>query len=98
MEVVDRVKAIIPQIQAELPAGSRSTCWPTGRSRSARAIDDVEFTLALAALLVIVAIYFFLRSFRATMIPAIALPISVIGTFAACISAATRSTTYHCWR
>ena len=82
VEVVDRVKEILPQIQAELPPGVEVRLL-ADRSKSIReAIEDVEFTLALAAVLVIIAIYFFLRSFRATLIPAIALPISVIGTFA----------------
>ncbi len=82
VEVVDRVKAIIPQIQAELPAGVEIHLLADRSKPIREAIADVEFTLALAAILVIIAIYFFLRSFRATMIPAIALPISVIGTFA----------------
>jgi hydrophobe/amphiphile efflux-1 (HAE1) family protein len=83
VEVVDRVKAMIPAIQAELPTGVEIQLL-ADRSQSIRhAIADVEFTLLLAALLVVAAIYFFLRSFRATLIPAIALPISVIGTFAA---------------
>ena len=83
VEVVDRVKAMLPAIQAELPTGVEiTTPRRPRRCRSAHAIEDVEFTLALAGLLVIIAIYFFLRSFRATLIPAIALPISVIGTFA----------------
>ena len=82
VEVVDRVKAIIPQIQAELPPGVEIHLLADRSKPIREAIADVEFTLALAAILVIVAIYFFLRSFRATMIPAIALPISVIGTFA----------------
>ena len=82
VEVSDRVKAILPQIQAELPSGVEVVLL-NDRSISIRdAIDDVQFTLGLAGLLVIVAIYFFLRSLRATLIPAIALPISVIGTFA----------------
>ncbi|MBM3647119.1 MAG: acriflavine resistance protein B [Alphaproteobacteria bacterium] len=83
VEVVDRVKAMLPAIQAELPPGVEIEQL-ADRSVSIRhAIADVEFTLLLAALLVIVAIYFFLRSARATLIPAIALPISIIGTFAA---------------
>ena len=82
VEVVDRVKAMLPAIQAELPTGVEILVL-NDRSISIRdAIEDVEFTLGLAGLLVIVAIYFFLRSARATLIPAIALPISVIGTFA----------------
>ncbi len=82
VEVVDRVKAMLPAIQVELPSGVEISVL-NDRSVSIRdAIEDVEFTLMLAGVLVIVAIYFFLRSFRATLIPAIALPISVIGTFA----------------
>jgi len=82
VEVVDRVKAMLPAIQAELPSGVGISLL-ADRSVSIRnAVDDVQFTLMLAGFLVIVAIYFFLRSFRATLIPAIALPISVIGTFA----------------
>ena len=82
VEVVDRVKAMLPAIQAELPPGVEIQLL-ADRSKPIRdAIDDVEFTLILAAVLVIIAIYFFLRSFRATLIPAIALPISIIGTFA----------------
>ncbi len=82
VEVVDRVRSMLPAIQAELPTGVEISVL-NDRSVSIRhAIEDVQFTLILAGLLVVVAIYFFLRSFRATLIPAIALPISVIGTFA----------------
>jgi hydrophobe/amphiphile efflux-1 (HAE1) family protein len=83
VEVVDRVKAMLPAIRAELPPGVDITLLADRSLPIRHAIEDVEFTLMLAALLVIGAIYFFLRSFRATLIPAIALPISVIGTFAA---------------
>jgi HAE1 family hydrophobic/amphiphilic exporter-1 len=82
VEVVDRVRAMLPAIQAEMMSGVEITIL-NDRSVSIReAIEDVEFTLVLAGILVIIAIYFFLRSFRATIIPAIALPISVVGTFA----------------
>jgi hydrophobe/amphiphile efflux-1 (HAE1) family protein len=82
VEVVDRVKAMMPAIQVELPTGVDISIL-NDRSVSIRdAIEDVQFTLGLAGILVIIAIYFFLRSARATLIPAIALPISVIGTFA----------------
>ena len=46
------------------------------------AVDDVQFTLMLTVVLVVIVIFLFLRSFRATLIPALALPISLIGTFA----------------
>src|SRR4029077_1287965 len=82
VEVVDRVRAMLPAIQAELLSGVDIVIL-NDRSVSIRnAVEDVEFTLCLAGILVVIAIYFFLRSFRATLIPAIALPISVIGTFA----------------
>jgi len=82
VEVVDRIKGMLPAIRAELPTGVNIDVL-ADRSVSIRdAIEDVEFTLCLAGVLVIIAIYFFLRSARATLIPAIALPISVIGTFA----------------
>ncbi len=82
VEVVDRVKAMLPAIQNELPTGVDISVL-NDRSVSIRdAIEDVQFTLCLSGILVVIAIYFFLRSARATLIPAIALPISVIGTFA----------------
>jgi HAE1 family hydrophobic/amphiphilic exporter-1 len=82
VEVVDRVRAMLPAIQAELPTGVDIAVLADRSIPIRHAIEDVEFTLLLAGFLVIVAIYFFLRSVRATLIPAIALPISVIGTFA----------------
>ncbi|MFZ5782175.1 MAG: efflux RND transporter permease subunit [Pseudomonadota bacterium] len=82
VEVVDRVKAMLPAIQAELPPGVDIVLLADRSVPIRHAIEDVEFTLILAAILVVVAIYFFLRSARATLIPAIALPISIVGTFA----------------
>jgi hydrophobe/amphiphile efflux-1 (HAE1) family protein len=82
VEVVDRVRSMLPAIQAELPTGVEISVLNDRSIPIRNAIEDVEFTLMLAGLLVVVAIYFFLRSFRATLIPAIALPISVVGTFA----------------
>jgi hydrophobe/amphiphile efflux-1 (HAE1) family protein len=82
VEVVDRVRALLPQIAREAPATYNIQVM-MDRSKSIReSIADVEFTLALAGLLVIVVIWFFLKSWRATLIPAVALPISIIGTFA----------------
>jgi HAE1 family hydrophobic/amphiphilic exporter-1 len=82
VEVVDRARALLPAIRAELPAGVEIDVL-NDRSLSIRhAIEDVEFTLVISMLLVIAVIYLFLRSLRATIIPAIALPISLVGTFA----------------
>ena len=82
IETVDSIKRILPSFQAKLPAAiSMNTLYD--RSISIReAIDDVQFTLILAGLLVILVILIFLRNLSATIIPALALPISVIGTFA----------------
>ncbi|MBV9834930.1 MAG: efflux RND transporter permease subunit [Alphaproteobacteria bacterium] len=81
VEVVDRVRAMLPQIQRELPANVEVSVL-VDRSVSIRhSIDDVQITLAIAICLVIMVIYLFLRSLRATLIPALALPISLIGTF-----------------
>ena len=82
VEVVDRVKAMLPAIQAELPPGVEIDALADRSRRSATPSRTSQFTLTLAGALVIIVIYFFLRSFRATLIPAMALPISVIGTFA----------------
>ncbi|MDB5511177.1 MAG: efflux transporter permease subunit [Enterovirga sp.] len=82
VEVVDRARSLLPAIRAELPAGV-SIDVLNDRSLSIRhAVEDVEFTLFLSMVLVILVIYLFLRSARATLIPAIALPISLTGTFA----------------
>lgn len=82
VEVVDRIKEILPQVQATLPAGVQAEVM-IDRSLSIRhSIEDVMVSLGLAIVLVVITIYFFLRSMRATLIPAIALPISLIGTFA----------------
>ncbi|KAA5599181.1 efflux RND transporter permease subunit [Blastochloris sulfoviridis] len=82
VEVVDRIQALMPSIRASLPAGVNIDVI-MDRSKPIRAaIHDVEITLGIAMVLVIIVIYFFLRSARATLIPAIALPISLIGTFA----------------
>lgn len=82
VEVVDRVRAMLPQIRQEAPA-SYEVSVLNDRSISIReSVADVQFTLALAALLVIIVIWFFLKSWRATLIPAAALPISIVGTFA----------------
>jgi hydrophobe/amphiphile efflux-1 (HAE1) family protein len=82
VDVVDRARSLLPAIRAELPAGVNIEVL-NDRSLSIRhAIEDVEFSLCLSMVLVILVIYLFLRSVRATIIPAIALPISLVGTFA----------------
>ncbi|NJL07777.1 MAG: MMPL family transporter [Methylacidiphilales bacterium] len=82
VEVVDRIQALLPSIRAGLPAGVNIDVMMDRSKPIRHAIEDVEITLGIAIVLVIIVIYFFLRSARATLIPAIALPISLIGTFA----------------
>ncbi len=80
---VDAIKHILPAFQAKLPASMELNVL-YDRSESIReSIHDVQFTLVLAGGLVILVILLFLRNLSATLIPALALPISVIGTFAA---------------
>jgi len=82
VQVVDAVKALLPQIRGELPA-NMDIAVLNDRSVSIRAaIEDVMISLGLAVVLVVLVIWLFLKSARATLIPAIALPISLIGTFA----------------
>jgi HAE1 family hydrophobic/amphiphilic exporter-1 len=83
VETVDAIKRVLPTFQASLPASIELQVH-YDRSVSIRdAIGDVQFTLVLAGVLVILVILLFLRNLSATMIPSLALPISVIGTFAA---------------
>jgi hydrophobic/amphiphilic exporter-1 (mainly G- bacteria), HAE1 family len=83
VEVVDKVNALFPQFRAQLPpAINMETLYD--RSLSIRqSVDDVKFSLELAVVLVVLVIFLFLRNISATLIPSLALPLSVIGTFAA---------------
>ncbi len=82
IEVVDAIKAVLPTFEAQLPPSLNLSVF-YDRSLTIRAsIEDVQFTLVLAALLVILVIFLFLRSASATIIPSLALPISIVATFA----------------
>ena len=82
IEVVDRIKALLPQLQASLPAAAELKVL-TDRTITIRAsVNDVRSELMLAIALVVMVIYLFLRSIPATIIPAVAVPLSLIGTFA----------------
>jgi hydrophobic/amphiphilic exporter-1 (mainly G- bacteria), HAE1 family len=81
VEVVDRIKALLPNLEQQLPASVQL------RVRSDRAVpiresvNDVKFTLGLTVCLVVLVIFLFLRNLSATIIPSLALPFSIIGTF-----------------
>jgi len=79
--VVDHVKAMLPQFSAQLPASIRMHIF-YDRSQSIRAaVDDVQLTLLIAGVMVVGVIFLFLRTVRATLIPSLALPIAIVGTF-----------------
>jgi hydrophobic/amphiphilic exporter-1 (mainly G- bacteria), HAE1 family len=82
VQVASAVKTLLPIFRKQLPA-SVDLQILYDRSESIRAsVNDVEFTLLLAVILVVLVIFFFLRSLSATIIPSLALPFSIVGTFA----------------
>jgi multidrug efflux pump len=82
IQVVDRIKQLLPQLQTTLP-GSVKVAILTDRTTTIRAsVHDVQIELAMAVVLVVLVIFLFLGSPAATFIPSIAVPVSIIGTFA----------------
>jgi HAE1 family hydrophobic/amphiphilic exporter-1 len=83
IEVINGIKALLPSFRAQLPA-SVSLDILIDRSTAIRdSVAEVKFTLVLAVILVVLVIFLFLRNLAATVIPAIAMPIAIVGTFAA---------------
>src|SRR5258706_6006350 len=82
IEVTDGVKRLLPLFQAELPPSVKMDILYDRSDTIRESFDDVKFTLALALALVVAVIFVFLRNFSATIIPSLALPFSIIGTFA----------------
>jgi hydrophobe/amphiphile efflux-1 (HAE1) family protein len=82
IETVQRIKAMMPVLQASIPAGVKVNVI-SDRTQTIRAsVADVQFTLMLTVVLVVMVIFIFLRSFWATIIPAVTVPLALIGTFA----------------
>jgi len=80
--VVDHIKALLPQLQATLPPSVRVAIL-TDRTQTIRAsVQDVQFELVLTIGLVVMVIFLFLRNLPATIIPGVAVPLSIVGTFA----------------
>src|SRR5205807_5293200 len=79
--VVDRIKKLLPQLQAGLPAAVQVTIFTDRTSTIRASVADVQFSLMLTVGLVVMVIFLFLRSIRATIIPSVAVPLSLIGTF-----------------
>src|SRR6202045_2260985 len=81
ISVVDRVKKILPQLKAALPASVHVEILTDRTSTIRASVADVQYTLLLTIALVVMVIFLFLRSVRATVIPSIAVPLSIVGTF-----------------
>jgi multidrug efflux pump len=79
---VDRIRSQLPSIQATIPFGIDTTIVLDRTTTIRASVDDVERTLVISIILVIIVVFVFLRNGRATLIPAIAVPVSLIGTFA----------------
>jgi multidrug efflux pump len=81
INVVDRIKELLPRLSASLPASVRVAIL-TDRTTTIRAsVKDVQFELILTVALVVAVIFLFLRSFAATIIPGVAVPLSLVGAF-----------------
>src|ERR1035437_2645346 len=81
IDVVDRVKKLLPTLRASLPSAIETTIL-TDRTTTIRAsVADVQFELMLTIALVVMVIFLFLRTLAATVIPSVAVPLSLVGTF-----------------
>src|SRR5208337_2668937 len=83
ISVVKSIKKLLPQLEVNLPASIRVTTLTDLTTAIESSVDDVEFELMLTVALVVMVIFLFLRSLYATIIPSVAVPLSLVGTFAA---------------
>ena len=83
IEVVKNIKRLLPQLEATLPQGVQVTTLTDLTTAIQASVDDVEFELGLTVVLVVLVIFLFLRNLYATIIPAVAVPLSLVGTLAA---------------
>ena len=82
IETVERVKALLPQLQASIPAAIKMQVVMDRTSTIRASLSEVERSLLISIALVILVVFLFLRNGRATAIPAITVPVSLVGTFA----------------
>ncbi|MGH9736368.1 MAG: multidrug efflux RND transporter permease subunit [Candidatus Acidiferrales bacterium] len=82
IDTVDAIRAALPSLKASIPAGINLTVVMDRTTTIRASVDDVEITLGISVVLVILVVFFFLRNVRATLIPSVAVPVSLIGTFA----------------
>jgi multidrug efflux pump len=83
ISVVKRIKALLPQLEANLPKGIDVTTLTDLTTPIQASVSDVEFELGLTIALVVMVIFLFLRNLYATIIPSVAVPLSLVGTFGA---------------
>src|SRR5208282_3819012 len=83
INVVNNIKKLLPQLEASLPASIRVTTLTDLTTAINASVSDVEFELMLTIALVVMVIFLFLRNLLATIIPSVAVPLSLVGTFAA---------------
>src|SRR5580658_3431523 len=81
IDTVDRIRAMLPQLQASIPQAIHIQIAIDQTVTIRASVHDVEWTLLISVLLVVLVVFFFLRSVRTTMIPSVAVPVSLIGTF-----------------
>jgi HAE1 family hydrophobic/amphiphilic exporter-1 len=82
LEVAERVKSLFPAFRDSLPEAVRITLLRDASKSIKASVDDVQFTLLLTLILVVLVIFFFIRNLSSTIIPSLSLPMSIFGTFA----------------
>jgi len=82
IETVDRIKAELPSVEASIPQGIKITVVLDRTTTIRASVNDVERSLIGSVILVVLVVFFFLRSWRATLIPTVAVPASLVATFA----------------
>ena len=83
VEVVDRIRSLLPQLKGLIPPSVELDILRDSSDAIRESVRDVEFTLILSVILVVLVIFLFLRTLRATIIPAVAIPMALLGTFVA---------------
>jgi hydrophobe/amphiphile efflux-1 (HAE1) family protein len=81
IDAVDRVKALLPELQASIPAGIKLEVALDRTTTIRASVADIQITLVISIVLVVLVVFVFLRNLRATFIPSVAVPLSLIGTF-----------------
>jgi multidrug efflux pump subunit AcrB len=81
IDTADRVIATIPQLAAEIPAGMKLAVVMDRTTTIRASVHEVQFTMTISIVLVVLVVFAFLRDWRTTLIPAVAVPVSLIGTF-----------------